>query len=96
MGWQNAHQREGDGSHDHKRCEIVLKPAHHKPVNEDHHHTKGQAQIAEYFQGNMPFAIPFDSRRRLEKGLFQIEYLNCSRFAAIIGRIQLGQLFVHL
>ena len=66
MSWQDADEREGNGRHDHEGNGEGLEPSHHQHVDEQEHHREGDSQIAEDFDGHLPFAVP------LKGGFFQI------------------------
>ena len=61
---QDADQRERNRHHDDQRREERPEPADHQHVDQHQHGGEGRAQVAEDFDGDVPFAVPFHRRAR--------------------------------
>ena len=59
---QDAHQRERDRGHDDQRGQERAEPADHQNEDQHQHGGKGRAEVAEDFDGDVPFAVPLDGR----------------------------------
>ena len=57
---QDADQRERNRRHHNQRREKGPEPADHQNVNQHQHRGERHAEIAEHFDGDVPFAVPFD------------------------------------
>ena len=76
---QNAHQRKRNRRHHDQRREERAKPTDHQDEDQHQHRGKGGAEIAEHFDGDVPFAIPFHRRLVIGEGLGGIVDLERSR-----------------
>ena len=58
MGGQDTHEGQRNRRHDNQRRLEALEPADHQHVDQHENRGKGQAQIAKYFDGDVPLPIP--------------------------------------
>ena len=62
---QDADEREWNRDHHDERREEAAEPADHQHVDQHEHGGEGGAEVAEDFDRDVPFAIPFQRRLRV-------------------------------
>ena len=61
MCGKDADERKWNRHHDDERREETAKPADHQNKDQDQHRGESGSEVAEDFDGDVPFAIPFDA-----------------------------------
>jgi hypothetical protein len=75
-GRQDADQRERDRGHDQQRRLERLEPADDQRIDEHEHRREREAEAAEHFDRELPFAVPFHGATRRFERLDRVEDLE--------------------
>ncbi len=95
MGRQNSNQAERNGDHNDQRSHEGFEPTDHQDVNQDEDGTKGQAQVAENLNRDMPLSVPFHGGLLVGERHGRIVNFKASRASAVIAHIQLCERLIH-
>ena len=92
---QNADERKRNHHHHNQRREERPEPADHQNVNQHQHGGERQAEVAEHFDRDVPFAVPFHRGCWSVNGRMAVVNFQRRAVAAEFARVEFRQRLVH-